>query len=451
MTKVLLSLFLAAIFVCPVESKGNNIKENEEKISFHQLLQAVSEEYVKNPSIPDTSQPKVVNPADVSILAGDNRYWVTIYASDKYERTKALEAGLDIVEISGKQVSGIIHAKSIKTLEEKGFVIALKMTLSEYAQEFFKDFPPNDSAYHNYDEMIEVLQKIADSNKDIASLFSIGKSIEGREIWTLRINSSVKGTQSSSKPGAVFMGAHHAREHLSVEVPLLYAVWLLENRNNPDVKKYIDTLDIYIMPMVNPDGAEYDISTGKYKWQRKNMRVNPDGEIGVDLNRNYAYRWGGPGASHSTWSDTYCGPAAFSEPETQAIKKFVEERDNLKTLISYHSYSELVLYPWGGVDEPIANEKDRKVFITMAQEMAKYTGYKPQQSSDLYVATGDTTDWTYAAKGIFSFTFEITPKSSYSGGFYPGIKVIEKTVTDNIKSAMYLLSVTHNPYSVLGK
>ena len=127
----------------------------------------------------------------------------------------------------------------------------------------------------------------------------------------------------------------------------------------------------------------------------------------------------------------------------------MESNDNLKTLISYHSYSELVLYPWGGIYDPIDNEDDRKVFITMAKKMAGLTGYTAKQSSDLYAATGDTTDWTYATRGIFSFTFELTPSRYSSGGFYPGPSVIEKTVRTNIDAANYLLSVTANPYSVI--
>ncbi|MBI4656465.1 MAG: zinc carboxypeptidase, partial [Elusimicrobia bacterium] len=336
------------------------------------------------------------------------------------------------------------HINTVNILKQKGYVITSQIPLSEYV----KDFPPADSAYHNYAETIELLQKISAANSDIASLFSIGKSIENREIWTLRINTTEKGLQASKKPGSWFIGNHHAREHLSVEVPLLYAVWLLENRTKPEVKKYIDSLDILITPMLNPDGAEYDISDGKYKWHRKNMRVNPDKEIGVDLNRNYAFRWGGSGSSHSTWSDTYCGASAFSEPESQAVKKFLDGRNNFKTMISYHSYSELVLYPWGGADEDISDANDLKAFKTLAKEMAKLTGYTDQKSSDLYVATGDTCDWAYEAKKIFAFTIELTPKGGWGGGgFYPGVSVIEKTVTNNIKAGMYLLSKTANPYN----
>ncbi|OGS05477.1 MAG: hypothetical protein A3I76_07130, partial [Elusimicrobia bacterium RIFCSPLOWO2_02_FULL_61_11] len=278
----------------------------------------------------------------------------------------------------------------------------------------------------------------------ISSLFSIGKTVEGRDIWCLRINSNAKGETPSSKPGALYIGNHHAREHLSNEVPLLFAAWLFDHKNDADIRQYISGLDIYIIPMLNPDGAEFDIKTGSYKYQRKNMSYNADKSRGVDLNRNYDSWWCESGASTYPGSDTYCGPRAFSEPESQAVKKFIEARRNLKTHISYHSYASTILYPWGGQEADIANAKDRTAFINIATAMGKLTGYHPEKSSDMYVATGDSCDWAYAAAGIFAFTFELEGNS-----FYPGAAIINRTVTSNIKAAVYLLSVTDNPYKVI--
>ena len=93
------------------------------------------------------------------------------------------------------------------------------------------------------------------------------------------------------------------------------------------------------------------------------------------------------------------------------------------------------------------NEKDRKAFIAMAREMANRTGYKDIQSSDLYAATGDATDWMYEKTGTFAFTIELSPSGGGGGGFYPGVSILEKTVKDNIAAANYLLSVTDNPYT----
>ena len=197
--------------------------------------------------------------------------------------------------------------------------------------------------------------------------------------------------------------------------------------------------------MVNPDGVEYDIEGGKYHMHRKNMAKNADGSTGVDLNRNYAWGWGGGGASPNPGDDTYRGPSAFSEPESKAVKAFVEARPNLKVMISYHTFSELILYPWGGSDEQIPDAKALAAFKTMAGEMGKMTGYTPEQSSDLYIATGDTCDWAWGAKGIFAFTFELTPKSMWDGGFYPGAGVVQRVFQANIRPALYLIDLSDDP------
>lgn len=374
-------------------------------------------------------------------LQGDDRYWVTVAADDKYDRTALAEAGLDIIEIEKHRATGLISRGAMDALAAKGFIVKSRQTIQEYAARHYRDFPAADAAYHNYKETAEALQRLAADNPAETSLFSIGKTVEGREIWCLRLNPAEKGEAPSARPAAFFMGNHHGREHLTNEVALGLAEYLLARKADPEVRKYLDTLDIYIAPMTNPDGAEHDIAAGKYRWHRKNARVNPDKSLGVDLNRNYDSLWCQAGASHYPGADTYCGPYAFSEPETQAVRKFVEERANLKTLMSYHSYSSLILYPWAGKDSPVENDRDRRVFEAMAKEMGALTGYRPQQASDLYTATGDTMDWAYSARGVFSFTTELEGTT-----FYPGAAMIGKAVPRNIKAALYMLSVTDDPY-----
>jgi carboxypeptidase T len=143
------------------------------------------------------------------------------------------------------------------------------------------------------------------------------------------------------------------------------------------------------------------------------------------------------------------GPQPFSEPESQAVRDFVSSHTNLKVLLSYHTFSELILYPWGHTDASIGNERDHRVFTTMAQTMSRWNGYKPQQSSELYIASGDTTDWAYGTYGIFAFTFELTPKSMFGGGFYPGAGVIDSTFRANLAPALYLIDLADDPYRAI--
>lgn len=378
-----------------------------------------------------------------SYLAGDDRYWVTVAADDKYDRTGLLRAGLDIVEIEKSFVSGFIPLGALEQLAAKGFIVRSRLSIADYAARHFKDFPAADAVYHDYAETEAALRALAAAHPGEASLFSLGKTTEGREIWCLRLNGAERGETPSARPAVLFMGNHHAREHLTNEVALALARYLLDNKADPAIRKYLDTLDIYIAPLTNPDGAEYDVKTGKYRWHRKNTRVNPDKSVGVDLNRNYDALWCTAGASQYPSADTYCGPYAFSEPETRAIRDFILARPNLRTLMSYHSYSSLLLYPWAGRDEDVADARDRKVFETMARAMAALTAYRPQRASDLYVAAGDTGDWAYAARGVFAFTAELDGST-----FYPGAAMIEKASAKNIKAALYLLGVSDDPYKL---
>jgi len=376
-------------------------------------------------------------------LANDERYWVIIAAPDKATRNRIVSAGVSIEDVRDGKVAGFATEKALQKLEDQGITVERRTALRNISTE---DFPKPDASYHNYSRTESELNAIAAANKDIASVFSIGKSWQGREILALRLNTTEHGDKPGKKPGAVFMGTHHAREHLSTEVPLLIARWIVDNRGRADVKKLLETRDIYFIPIVNPDGAEYDIATGSYRWQRKNMSKNPDGSVGVDLNRNYGWLWGGPGASDYPGDDTYRGPSAFSEPESQAIRDFLTARPNLTTSMSYHSFSELILYPWGGQDEPISDRRALKAYKAMAEKMAGWTGYTPQQSSELYVATGDSCDWAWGERKIFSFTIELTPNSGGAGGFYPGSKVIGPTVQKNIQPVLYLISLADDPY-----
>jgi carboxypeptidase T len=131
------------------------------------------------------------------------------------------------------------------------------------------------------------------------------------------------------------------------------------------------------------------------------------------------------------------------------MKRFIEARRNAKVLLSFHTYSELILYPWGFQYEPIEKKRDQAVFETMAKSMAQWNGYKPQQSSDLYLTSGDTTDWAYGELGIFAFTFELSPETFWEGGFYPGQDVIDPTFAANVKPALYLLEMANDPYRAI--
>jgi len=372
-------------------------------------------------------------------------FWMKVKAKDKFERSVIANTGVSIEAIREDfvvAVGGIAEKKKLQSLGllESEFTLLQKL-----------DFPKEDAAYHNYTELTSRLQDLAKTYPQTSRLFSIGKSIEGRDLWAVEISGNLK--EANTLPAIVFMGGHHAREHLSVELPIHYIEYLLEeySKNNSRIVNLVNSRDIFIIPAVNPDGLEYDIKDGNYKMWRKNRRLNQDGVYGVDLNRNYGYKWGTGGSSTNTDSEVYMGTAPFSEPETQAIKAFVEKQTNISILLSFHTFSELILYPWGHSYEGIQNTRDKQVHEKMAQTMSQWNDYTPQQSSELYIASGDTTDWSYGAQKIISFTFELDPvnRGFGGGGFYPGAKIIPEVVQKNLEPVLYLIESADIPYPVL--
>ena len=296
---------------------------------------------------------------------------------------------------------------------------------------------PDAGLYHTYSEINTEIHALASAYPAIAKVISLGQSIEGRELWAIKISDNA--AQDEEEPTVVLTGAHHAREWISVDTPFLIAKYLLDKYDtNAQIKDYVDNAEIWIIPMVNPDGHQYSVSSDRL-W-RKNRRNNGDGSYGVDLNRNYAKEWGGAGSSGDTFSETYRGPAPFSEPESQACRDFLQQIEP-DALISYHSYSQLVLFPWGYTNSPAPDKALlQSLANTLASKIKAVHGktYTPEQSSSLYLASGDTTDWLYWLLGVPAFTIELRPSSMFPGFKLPESE-IQPTFEENLPAALYLI------------
>lgn len=297
--------------------------------------------------------------------------------------------------------------------------------------------PPNAGQYHTYVEVDSSLHALAASHTNIAQISSLGKSVENRDLWAIKISDNVAAQEHEAR--VVFLGGHHAREWIAVDVPYLLAEYLLsEYGANPQVTALVDNAEIWIVPMVNPDGHHYSV-TSQRLW-RKNRRNNRDGTFGVDLNRNYGHEWGGPGSSGDTFSEIYRGPSAFSEPETQAVRDFLQAQPPV-ALISYHSFSQLILYPWGNTNNPAPQRGLLdSLAVAMANRIRDVHGenYTPEQASDLYLASGDTGDWVLATFGVPGFTIELRPRSSVPGFELPESQ-IQPTFQENLPAALFLM------------
>lgn len=304
--------------------------------------------------------------------------------------------------------------------------------------------------YRSTAEVDEALLAIETAHPSLAKTVNLGTTWEGRAIRAIKIGTTPT-SEDQGKPDILFVGGHHAREWISVEVPLMLAEYLVNNYSSSQtIRDLLDEREVWILPLLNPDGYEYSRTTNRL-W-RKNRRDLGDGFFGVDLNRNYGYLWGGVGASTIRGEDTFRGPSRFSEPETRALRDLIEARKagrnvlggapRFTALITYHSYSQLILYPWGHTfsaapDSALlsATAKDLESLI----EAAGGHHYTAKQSSDEYRTTGDLTDWAYGEYGVRAFTIELRPRRFFSSGFELPATEIQPTFDEQLPAALHFI------------
>lgn len=389
----------------------------------------------------------LIGPALTFAQEGRRVFPVKIWVSTKEERTALVDLGLAIEGIYDDYVVSYVTQTQLEDLRRQGYGLEVMAHAL--------DFPVEDADYHNYEEVVIELNRIASTHINIAQMVNIGQSVEGRNIYALKVSDNV--TTDEDEPEVLYVSLHHAREHLSTEMGLYLAHYLADNYGSlAGPTNLVNERELWIIPMLNPDGSEYDVSGGYYYWWRKNRRLVSLDVYGVDLNRNYDYHWGQTGSSGDPSVETYRGPSPFSELETQAMRDFMNAHPDLRTLISFHTYGELIMYPYAYTYEDVPSDmsqNDHDVFVAMAQAMAATNGYTPQQTSDLYLVSGELTDWAYGRHGIFGFTFEMYPGSSDAGWqpFYPPDEIIPAQTARNREACEYLAAVADNPYKIIGQ
>jgi len=208
-------------------------------------------------------------------------------------------------------------------------------------------------AYKTYDQINAYLQTLADLRPDIATVITIGTSIEGRTIKGLEITGAAPGPDVR---GVLFNGCQHSREWVASMATTYIADQLIRlHGSDPAITQLVDSTIFYVLPVVNVDGFVYTWTTNRL-W-RKNRRNNGNGTFGIDLNRNWSYEWGGVGSSGDPNSDLYRGTAPFSEPETAALRDFLLDRPWVERHADIHSYSQYVLYPWAFTNQLILQRR----------------------------------------------------------------------------------------------
>jgi hypothetical protein len=311
----------------------------------------------------------------------------------------------------------------------KLWVILLALASPSWSQINFTNF-------HTPAQIDTELTNLASTHSNIAQISSIGNSIEMRPIRVLQISDpSVTGT----KGDVVFVGLHHAREWLAAEMPLYLAEYLLTHYNtDPSLKACMKNLRIWVIPVLNPDGYVY--TSNIYRYWRKNRRNNNDGTFGVDLNRNYSYQWGlNSGSSGVTNDDIYRGTAAFSEPETLAFRNFVQGLQNPKALVTYHTFSELFLRPWGySTGDPPGEPSLAFIAQDSISRIAAVHGHTYGEVLG-YLASGEATDYFWGEMRLAAFTPEMRPGPGGIGGFAPPASEIIPSNEENLQAALALI------------
>lgn len=300
-----------------------------------------------------------------------------------------------------------------------------------------------DGGFHSYDEARTEFKALADSHPDLAQYVNLGTSFEGREIFALKISRGA-AVDDPSKPDVLITGCHHAREWISVEAPVYFANQLVIGYATNDLVRYlVDHLQIWVVPIVNPDGLTFSQGSPNDSFDiarlwRKNRRTINFGNclsaVGVDLNRNYPHQWrleednpctdycaagsqctnDDVGASDDPVSEIYRGPASASEPEVKAIRSLMDDpHRRFRAQLDYHNYSQAILYPWGyqQLETPDASTLSR-LAQQMSDDMRAVANavYQPEQAIDLYATTGTSTDHAYGTNRVAAaFVVEMRP------------------------------------------
>ncbi len=300
---------------------------------------------------------------------------------------------------------------------------------------------PDQQAYYRLQKMESEIAILTKQYSGIVATKKLTpKTAEGRDIQAIKISDNV--AQDEDEKVVVLLGGEHAREWLAVStVFLLMKNFVQQYNTDARIKKLVDSWEIWIVPIMNPDGYIYSWTENRY-W-RKNRARNDDGSYGVDLNRNWGYKWGYDtrGSSPNTHSIVYRGTKPFSERETQAI------RDLLKTVdpdlfIDYHSYGQLILYPYGYINKTAEDQRIATMAKKMSDEIYKVHKhrYKPQVGYALYPTNGDSIDYVYATYKIPSYVIEVRPTGSgLLKDFAPPSSQIQPTYEEQRAGLFYLM------------
>lgn len=309
--------------------------------------------------------------------------------------------------------------------------------------------------YPTFDETLAILDAMrAAFPAFVSARTSIGTTGEGRALWMVEIGDN-PGVDEG-EPEVLFTALHHAREPQGLATVLL-SLWDLLRRGDAGDGEALYLLEnrrLFVVPVLNPDGYVYNQTTnpdGGGFW-RKNRRANAGGTFGVDLNRNYGYEWGrdNAGSSPDGASETYRGASAFSEPETAALRNFVDAH-RIRVALNYHSFSNVLIYPWSF--ERDLYTPDSAAFADQGRLLTAANGYRAGTTNQTlgYITNGSSDDWMYGAAGARPPVFAYTPEvGSPQDGFWPDPSRLVPLAEENLAANRLAMRIA-GPYLALSR
>jgi len=397
---------------------------------------------------------------------------------------QSLAATLDIWEVhhEGRTGEGVVIAllprELMATLQNEGYQVEIDRPKSArlswqplIAANQLAGIP-GFPCYRTVEESYHALQGLATANPTLARWVDIGDSWEkvnagGADGYDLQALVLTNQALPGPKPIFFLMAAIHAREYTTAETATRFAESLVARYGvDADVTWLLDTTEVHIVAQANPDGRKR--AEAVLLW-RKNTNSNscPNENpffsyYGVDLNRNSSFKWAGCEgygcSSANSCVDTFRGEAPASEPETQALQAYMatlfpDRRGDADTdaapddtaglMISLHSYSELILYPWGWRATPSPNQRQ---LATLGRKFGYFTGYQVCQSGEpgcIYQTDGTTDDWAYGELGVASYTFEL------GTAFFQQCAIFEEEIVDDTLAALfYAAKSATRPYQL---
>lgn len=387
--------------------------------------------------------PAAAPAADVSIKPGDRVIQAQIQTPAQLQLIESMDLDIWSHEHGIGPVDIHVSTAERQALDAAGITYTTLMDdlLAAYERERAGNAEGGPwSAYMDLPTIIAFINNLATLRPDLCQVIDIGDTIEGRDIFAIRIT----GPNPGPKPAVFYHGLQHAREWVTGPTVLYLANHLVTTYDaDPCIRDLVDRTEIFLAPCVNPDGYAHSWVNSNTRLWRKNRRLNGDGTYGVDLNRNWGYQWGGGGSSGTPSNETYRGTAPFSEPETTSLSNFILAHPNIAAYMDYHSYSQLLMWPWGYEcilpPEPDASTFD---FIGSAMRAQIFAVHGVDYvdgpvCSTIYQASGTSVDWVYGAAGRTPYTIELRPAGGNPGFLLPPEQILPNC-EENLPGILHL-------------